>query len=110
MRTPKEICKEVTGTRPMPMDDIYKAMSIHAKEKSILFIEYYEMFRREESRSFKKECDRLGGIFSFMGARPENIYNDFINRKPIKSAMFDFDTFWQYNDKDELIHFNPQTL
>lgn len=40
MRTPKEICKEVTGTRPMPMDDIYKAMSIYGKEIAIRFADW----------------------------------------------------------------------
>lgn len=91
----------------MPKDwhkSMGKMMDEWAKLQSISFQEYHERFRREEGRFFKKECERLGGMFSLADYGVENIYNDFVAKKPIKSAMLPVESFWQYDDKGELVH------
>ncbi len=73
-----------------------------AKKRALDFFKYYEKFRREEHTAFKRECDRLGGIFSLADYGIENIYNDFISRKPIKCVWTPTPMQWVLNEKDEL--------
>lgn len=80
---------------------------IKSRERAIAFLEYHEKFRREEGRFFKRECDRLGGMFTLADYGVENIYNDFIAKKPIKSAILPVESFWQYDENDKLVHVVP---
>lgn len=88
--------------------EIYKAMDEYAKEIAIGFIEYYEKFRREESRWWQRQT-REHGMVTWVGQEEKEIYDDFINKKPIKCYILPTDTFWQYDESGRLRHFNPQT-
>lgn len=80
---------------------INKAMDIYSQQQALLFVEYRDRFKTEESRRVKKEADKLGGMFSWRGASDKNIYDLFISKTPIKSEMNQGYNY-QYNDKDEL--------
>jgi len=76
------------------------------KEMAIKFVAYVDRFRVEDNRWFKKECDRLGGMFTYYNGSTEQIYNDFINRVPIKSQMTPDgfpDVFYTVDEKYNLI-------
>jgi len=91
--------------RIMNQSYIFPAMATYAKQEAIAFIEYNNKFRREEGRWFKKECDKLGGMFSLADYGVENIYNDFVARKPIRSYLIpDQETFWVFDETGKLIH------
>ncbi len=57
------------------------------KEMAIKFVDYNDRYRLEFNRRFKKECDRVGGIFTTMYTSTGEVYDNFINRVPIKSEM-----------------------
>lgn len=67
----------------MKMNEDFKYKD--AKEMSIAFLEYHRRFRLEEGVWFHRECEKLGGMFSLADYGIENIYDDFVARKPIKS-------------------------
>ena len=73
------------------------------------FSEYRDRFQREESRDVKKEQDRIGGMFSWRGATDEKICQDFLERKPIKTCMLPVESYWVYDEKDNLVHQMPET-
>jgi hypothetical protein len=88
------------------VSNVYAAMDEYTMQEAIKFVEYEQRFRKEESLSFRKECERIGGMFSMADYGVKNIYNDFKNRKPIK-CHWDLggrESQWEYNDKDELVH------
>lgn len=70
---------------PKMQEAIKKMMDEWAAEQSVLFLEYHRRFRIEEGMAFKRECDRLGGIFSMADIGAKKIYEKFINGEPIKS-------------------------
>ncbi len=70
---------------PAMKDAIGKMMDEWAANQSILFIEYHRRFRIEEGVSFKRECERIGGIFLISDVGVKKIYDRFFNGDPIKS-------------------------
>lgn len=60
---------------------IYNAMDEYAKQQVFEFLKFKEKFQRKERADFHKECVRLGGLFSYVGASNENIYNQFIEQQ-----------------------------
>ncbi len=64
---------------------IGKMMDEWSANQSILFLEYHRRFRHEEGVAFKKECDKMGGIFSLADVGVGKIYQKFFNDDPIKS-------------------------
>jgi len=118
----EEICKHAgngifvntfTGNEMMFVEDVDEAMDEYAKQEAIRFIEYNEVFRREEGRWFRKECKRLGGMFSLADYGIENIYNDFVNKKPIKSVVPEdvpnTTAQWEYDENGKLTHVITKT-
>jgi hypothetical protein len=82
-----------------------EAMDEWARVMVVRFQHYLEKFRIEERRSVKKEQDRIGGMFSWIGKKVEDVYDDFIEKKPIRCYLLPEPTYWQYNDKGVLALF-----
>lgn len=82
------------------------AMDEYAKQTAIGFHEYEDVFRREEGRALNRAYKAVGGIFSSVSTPIENVYDDFINKKPIKSylAPEGIESHWYYNEKGKLVH------
>ncbi len=48
------------------------------KKESVSFVSFRDIYRTMEGRAFKMKCNELGGIFTFMGASDEEIYEAFL--------------------------------
>lgn len=88
------------------LEDAERAIEQYGKKIALSFYEYHNRFRREEGVWFKKECDKLGGMFSLADYGINNIYKDFLERKPIKCYWGEKDRphQWEFNDNGELVH------
>ncbi len=72
------------------------------KRVALRFFEYHNRFRKEEHVAFKRECDKLGDIFSLADYGIENIYNDYVNRKPIKCEWSPTPMQFELDENDDL--------
>ena len=72
------------------------------KRVALKFFEYHNRFRKEEHVAFKRECDKLGGIFSLADYGIENIYNDYVSRKSIKCEWSPTPMQFELDENDNL--------
>jgi hypothetical protein len=108
----KEKIFEKYDVQDVPKEDlIHTLLDEYAKSVAIGFIEYHDKFRREEGRWAQREYKKAGGIFTWMGKDVTDVYDDYINKKPIESylAPEGIVSFWSYNDKGQLVH-SSETL
>jgi hypothetical protein len=101
--------KETSGVfdqKELDITGLSEAMDIYAKQVAIAFHGYEERFRKEQYIITRKAYEKAGGMFSSPGTPLESIYDDFINRKPIKCNWLGVNGQWELdeNDKLNLIH------
>lgn len=85
MRSKEEILN--SSTIPDEMQTIWQyvqrpaainAMGEYGKEVAIEFAKFRDKYKRNELKEVKKEQERLGGIFTWMEASDEIIFNQFL--------------------------------
>lgn len=79
----------------------------YCKKKALKFYEYHSRFRKEEGYRYKRECDRIGGAFMLADYGIGNIYDDFINRKPIKCEWCDVEPMEYVLDENDDLQLVP---
>jgi len=84
-------------------------MEEYGKKQALKFFEYQRRFRTEEGYKFKKECERLGGIFSLADYGNHNIYDDMLNGKPIVSHMYP-DGQWEFHEDKLRLKINGEYI
>lgn len=68
---------------------VFKAMDAWAKQQALLFQKYLSRYKQEEHVRTQRMYEKAGGIVSHRSASIEDIYNDFIELRPIPSESMD---------------------
>lgn len=88
MKTKEELIEHFADKSLYPIfvlseheDTVHKAMDEYAKQQVFAFIKFKEEYQREERRKVIEEQARVGGMFSWIGASDEKIYEQFIEKQ-----------------------------
>jgi len=79
--SPQEILSNKAEFHQLYHSDILSVMEQYAKQQALLFTTFRERYQKEEKERIKKEQERVGGIFSWIGTPDNIIYDKFIEQQ-----------------------------
>lgn len=88
MKTKEEIRHQnniyLTEEELFDENDIYNAMDEYAKQESVLFFAFKHEYQTIERLNIQIEYNKIGGIFSWVGASDDIIWDAYKNNKQLE--------------------------